>query len=37
MAEGEKSIIQEFLEFLNKYSLIGLAVVFVIGVADTKE
>ncbi len=31
MAEGEKSIIQEFMEFLNKYSLIGLVVAFVIG------
>ena len=36
MAEAKKTFTQEFMEFLNKYGVIGLAVAFVIGLALTK-
>ncbi|MEM2925193.1 MAG: large conductance mechanosensitive channel protein MscL [Methanocellales archaeon] len=36
MPEVKKSFIDEFLEFLRKYGVIGLAVAFVIGAAVTK-
>ena len=32
----KKSFIQEFMEFLNKFSVIGLAIAFVIGQAASK-
>src|SRR3990170_1699015 len=36
MAEVKKSFMQEFMDFLNKYGVIGLAVAFVMGAAITK-
>ncbi len=36
IAEAKKSFIDEFLEFLRKYGVIGLAVAFVMGAAVTK-
>jgi len=36
MTEGKKSFMQEFMDFLNKYGVIGLAVAFVMGAAVTK-
>ena len=36
MTEEKKSFMQEFMEFLNKYGVIGLAVAFVMGAAITK-
>lgn len=36
MAEEKKSFMQEFMDFLNKYGVIGLAVAFVMGAAITK-
>ena len=36
MAEAERSFVQEFMDFLNKYGVIGLAVAFVMGAAVTK-
>lgn len=36
MAEAKKSFMQEFMDFLNKYGVIGLAVAFVMGAAITK-
>ncbi|MFY9800426.1 MAG: large conductance mechanosensitive channel protein MscL [Methanoregula sp.] len=36
MAEEKKGLIQEFMEFLMKYQVIGLAVAFIIGAAATK-
>ncbi len=36
MAEEKKSFMQEFMDFLNKYGVIGLAVAFVMGAAVTK-
>ncbi len=36
MVEERKSFMQEFIDFLNKYGVIGLAVAFVIGAAVTK-
>lgn len=36
MVETKKSFMAEFMEFLNKYGVIGLAVAFVIGLAITK-
>lgn len=36
MAEVKKSFNQEFMDFLNKYGVIGLAVAFVMGAAVTK-
>lgn len=36
MAEAAKSFLQEFMDFLNKYGVIGLAVAFVMGAAVTK-
>ncbi|MCZ7393572.1 MAG: MscL family protein, partial [Candidatus Methanoperedens sp.] len=36
MVEEKKSFMQEFIDFLNKYGVIGLAVAFVIGAAVTK-
>jgi large conductance mechanosensitive channel len=33
---AKKSFIQEFMEFLNKFSVIGLAIAFVIGQAASK-
>ena len=36
MAETKKSFMDEFMEFLNKYGVIGLAVAFVIGAAVTR-
>ena len=36
MAGEKKSFMQEFMEFLNKYGVIGLAVAFVMGAAVTK-
>jgi large conductance mechanosensitive channel len=35
MAEEKKGLIQEFMEFLMKYQVIGLAVAFIIGAAAT--
>ncbi len=34
--EEKKSFMQEFMDFLNKYGVIGLAVAFVMGAAVTK-
>jgi len=36
MVEEKKSFMQEFMDFLNKYGVIGLAVAFVMGAAVTK-
>ena len=36
LAKGARGFQQEFMEFLNKYQVIGLAVAFVIGAAATK-
>ena len=36
MAEEKKGLVQEFMEFLMKYQVIGLAVAFIIGAAATK-
>ena len=36
MAEEKKGFIQEFMDFLMKYQVIGLAVAFIIGAAATK-
>lgn len=36
MSEEKKSFMQEFMDFLNKYGVIGLAVAFVMGAAVTK-
>lgn len=36
MAEEKKGSIQEFMDFLMKYQVIGLAVAFIIGAAATK-
>lgn len=36
MAEEKKGLIQEFMDFLMKYQVIGLAVAFIIGTAATK-
>ncbi|VVB90783.1 Large-conductance mechanosensitive channel [uncultured archaeon] len=36
MAEEKKSFMQEFMDFLNKYGVIGLAIAFVMGAAVTK-
>ncbi|MBU3966269.1 MAG: MscL family protein [Euryarchaeota archaeon] len=36
MAEEKKSFMQEFMDFLNKYGVIGLAIAFVMGAAITK-
>jgi large conductance mechanosensitive channel len=36
MTEEKKSVMQEFMDFLNKYGVIGLAVAFVMGAAVTK-
>jgi len=36
MAEEKKSFVEEFMEFLIKYQVIGLAVAVVIGAAATK-
>ncbi len=36
MDEVKKSFMQEFMDFLNKYGVIGLAVAFVMGAAVTK-
>jgi len=36
MAEQKKGLVQEFMEFLMKYQVIGLAVAFIIGAAATK-
>lgn len=36
MVEEKKSFMQEFIDFLNKYGVIGLAVAFVMGAAVTK-
>ncbi|MCX9085722.1 MAG: MscL family protein [Candidatus Methanoperedens sp.] len=36
MADVKKSLMQEFMDFLNKYGVIGLAVAFVMGAAVTK-
>ncbi len=36
MAEEKKSFMQQFMDFLNKYGVIGLAVAFVMGAAVTK-
>jgi len=36
MAEIKKSFMDEFMEFLKKYGVIGLAVAFVMGAAVTK-
>ena len=33
MAEEKKSFMQQFMDFLNKYGVIGLAVAFVMGAA----
>jgi large conductance mechanosensitive channel len=35
-AEEKKGIVQEFMDFLMKYQVIGLAVAFIIGAAATK-
>jgi large conductance mechanosensitive channel len=36
MVSGNKSFMQDFMEFLNKYGVIGLAVAFVMGAAISK-
>ena len=36
MAEEKKSFMQEFMDFFNKYGVIGLAIAFVMGAAVTK-
>src|SRR5574341_776374 len=36
MTEEKKSFMDEFMDFLNKYGVIGLAVAFVMGAAITK-
>lgn len=36
MAEVVRSFMQEFMDFLNKYGVIGLAVAFIMGAAVTK-
>ncbi len=36
MVEPKKSLSQEFMDFLNKYGVIGLAIAFVMGAAVTK-
>lgn len=36
MAEEKKGPVQEFMDFLMKYQVIGLAVAFIIGAAATK-
>jgi len=36
VVEEKKSFMQEFIDFLNKYGVIGLAVAFVMGAAVTK-
>jgi large conductance mechanosensitive channel len=36
MAEEKKGKVQEFMDFLMKYQVIGLAVAFIIGAAATK-
>ncbi len=36
MTEEKKSFMREFMDFLNKYGVIGLAVAFVMGAAVTK-
>ncbi len=36
MTEEKKSFMKEFMDFLNKYGVIGLAVAFVMGAAVTK-
>jgi len=36
MAEQKKGMVQEFMDFLMKYQVIGLAVAFIIGTAATK-
>lgn len=36
MVEPKKSFMQEFMDFLSKYGVIGLAVAFVMGAAVTK-
>jgi large conductance mechanosensitive channel len=36
MAEEKKSFMQQFMDFLNKYGVIGLAIAFVMGAAVTK-
>lgn len=36
MAEEKKGLVGEFMEFLKKYQVIGLAVAFIIGAASTK-
>ncbi|TAN45850.1 MAG: MscL family protein [Candidatus Methanoperedens sp.] len=36
MTEEKKSFMQEFMDFLNKYGVIGLAIAFVMGAAITK-
>jgi large conductance mechanosensitive channel len=36
MAKEKKGLIQEFMDFLMKYQVIGLAVAFIIGAAATK-
>jgi large conductance mechanosensitive channel len=35
-SEVKKSFMQEFMDFLNKYGIIGLAIAFVVGAAVTK-
>jgi len=36
MADVKKSLTQDFMDFMNKYGVIGLAVAFVMGAAVTK-
>jgi len=36
MTEENKSFMQQFMDFLNKYGVIGLAIAFVMGAAITK-
>ena len=36
MVEKKKGMVQEFMDFLMKYQVIGLAVAFIIGAAATK-
>jgi large conductance mechanosensitive channel len=36
MAEQKKGMVQEFMDFMMKYQVIGLAVAFIIGAAATK-
>jgi len=36
MTEEKKYFMQEFMDFLNKYGVIGLAIAFVMGAAVTK-